>query len=167
MGESADGLLRGIEVDENGQKMFQLRCVENCQCLTFLPSFQFLSSLFPAQTWECCALVDEVAQARLHYVERCPPLAARAHAREEADVEIKIAWEVGDAGTELDLSLMHLRRYTCHNHQLLLEICLSILSDSQRMFKPELICVLIRFDSDILKNRGFTNISALLIESDI
>ena len=106
--------------------MFQFRCVENCQCLTFLPSFQFLSSLFPAQTWECCALVDEVAQARLHYVERCPPLAARAHAREEADVEIKIAWEVGDAGTELDLSLMHLRRYTCHNHQLLLEICLSM-----------------------------------------
>ena len=126
MGESADGLLRGIEVDENGQKMFQLRCVENCQCLTFLPSFQFLSSLFPAQTWECCASADEVAQARLHYVERCPPLAARAHAREEADVEIKIAWEVGDAGTELDLSLMHLRRYTCHNHQLLLEICLSM-----------------------------------------
>ena len=111
---------------ENGQEMFQFRCVENCQCLTFLPSFQFLSWLFPAQTWECCALVDEVAQARLHYVERCPPLAARAHAPEEADVEIKIAWEVGDAGTELDLSLMHLRRYTCHNHQLLLEICLSM-----------------------------------------
>ena len=118
--------IRGIEVDENGQEMYQFRCVENCQCLTFLPSFQFLSWLFPAQTWECCALVDEVAQARLHYVERCPPLAARAHAREEADVEIKIAWEVGDAGTELDLSLMHLRRYTCHNHQLLLEICLSM-----------------------------------------
>ena len=112
--------------DENGQEMFQFSCVENCQCLTFLPSFQFLSSLFPAQTWECCASADEVAQARLHYVERCPPLAARAHAREEADVEIKIAWEVGDAGTELDLSLMHLRRYTCHNHQLLLEICLSM-----------------------------------------
>ena len=46
------------------------------------------------------------------------------------------------------------------------EMCLSMLSESQRMFTPELIYVLIRFDSDILKKRGFTSIRALLIESE-
>ena len=68
-------------------EMAKMLCAK--KCLVCGPIFLHLCFVFPfallspLQTREWSALADGLAQGRLHYVERCPPPAARAHVEEE------------------------------------------------------------------------------------
>ena len=76
-----------------------------------------------------------VAHRRLHYVERCPPPAARAHAQEEGR---EGGWGGGgsrDANAMFDLCQMHLCQYTCQNAQLFSQTLLVNINEGQALSK--------------------------------